>query len=271
VLKFQCPVAYYAYYSYAPHADLSHSDKGRQIVVTENEKAAFEWQTVRDSASVLNKAHKTTDRLIEFLDSQKETISQNTNNTIFAAWRESNAFKLSRELFINNAADFDNWFPIDQSRRFFIKLLPFLREIERKNIKPVIKQSLFDTLKARILSDFKDVSDDDKAKNLETLSFIKPPLALFAISTAIRRVPVEVIPDAIFLNYVSEKPISSANSKSTASDRREIANNIEEEAKKELKALQNHIAKLEAQEQNITIDPEALTERIVTTEKYIRL
>lgn len=271
VFKFQCPVAYYAYYNFAPHADITHSDKGRQILVSETEKAAFEWQTVRDSAAVLNKAHKTTDRLIEFLDSQTELISPNITNSIYAAWRGSDGFKLSRELFISNASDFESWFPIDQSRRFYIKLLPFLREIERKYIKPVLKATRYDELKARILSDFKDITPEAKAKNLETISFVKPPMALYAMVMAIRRMPVEVIPDAIFRNYVAERPVSSSVSISTASVRREVGNNIEEEAKKELRALENHIAKLEAQEQNIPLDPDALTDRIVTTEKYIRL
>ena len=45
--RIQYPVAVHAYRRYVPSSDLSHSDKGRQIFVSEQEKPASEWQIER--------------------------------------------------------------------------------------------------------------------------------------------------------------------------------------------------------------------------------
>ena len=68
LLKIQLPVALYAYAAYAPNADVTHSDKGRQIFVSEHEKPAFEWQLERDENATINRANRATDELLRWLD-----------------------------------------------------------------------------------------------------------------------------------------------------------------------------------------------------------
>lgn len=260
----QLPISFYGYYSYAPHADLTHSDKGRQIVVTDTEKAAFEWQIVRDSAGVLAKAHKTTDRLIEFLDSQAD-------NEIATAWRASEAFKTSRELFILNASEFDRFFPIDGSRRLFLKMVPFMRELERNFIKPALKPELFTTLKDRIRTDFKDIAPEEKAKNLEIIDAIKPALGLLTMAMAVKRLSVEVLPEGLFQNYVSERLTINGKLPAASDVRRELAASLEADGLKELKALENIISKQNTEAAGEIFEPQDLTERIDPREKYFRL
>ena len=68
----QYPVAVLAYRKYVPSADLTHSDKGRQIFVSDQEKPAFEWQIEKDNENLLTLAHEAIDVLLEFLDKAKD-------------------------------------------------------------------------------------------------------------------------------------------------------------------------------------------------------
>ena len=63
----QLPVILHAYRRFAPLNDLSHSEGGRSITVTDELKPAFEWMIASDNASLLDLAHEATDMLIEFL------------------------------------------------------------------------------------------------------------------------------------------------------------------------------------------------------------
>ena len=68
VLRIQLPLSLIAYRKYAPGADLTHNDSGRQITVTETVKPAFEWMIKRDNANITSLANEAIDFLLEFLD-----------------------------------------------------------------------------------------------------------------------------------------------------------------------------------------------------------
>jgi hypothetical protein len=67
VKKIQKPVAFEAYRNFAPSNDLTHSDKGRQMVSTETEKSPFEWMIERDNQNQIKMTNQFIDLLFVFL------------------------------------------------------------------------------------------------------------------------------------------------------------------------------------------------------------
>lgn len=66
--KVQLPIILDAYLAYAPNSDLTHSEKGRQIFVGDNEKPAFEWQLERDENATRNRQQRAIEDLLRWLE-----------------------------------------------------------------------------------------------------------------------------------------------------------------------------------------------------------
>lgn len=249
IKKIQLPVVLFAYKAYAIHNDLTHSDKGRQIFVSDDEKPAFEWQIAKDDKALLDKAHRTTDQLIEFLDNNEDDLPE---------WKDSDNYKISKSLFINTAAAFSEIVPIKKSRRFFIQILPFIRDVERKHIKPILSVVLFDEIKAQILD------DTLTERNTNYLAYINEPLALISMSIAYRRLSSDAFPNDV--KYLEDKS-SKYKSGMSAED---MSRSHKAEGLEELKKLQQLIARnnaLDNAEEFIPTDP---TERHNTENKFFR-
>lgn len=255
VQHIQLPIAYYAIHAYQAHTDVSHTGDGRKVNIdSEHEKMPWEWMIHRDDEATLNKAHKTTDRLIAFLEKNEDDISE---------WKNSDAQKAARSLFINTAEQFDAIFPIDKSRRFFLKIIPFIKEAERKHLKPVLGDT-FDDIKAAIKSnDFEDYED--------TLGYIRVPLALFSLSIAIKRLSIQILPNGIFQEYVSERMTQKAKNVADTSVRKEIGHALFQDAQLELKSLMEYLNKLEAEASGEDFTIPDMTSHINSNENIVRL
>lgn len=227
VHKIQLPVALYAYLPYATSNDLTHSDKGRLMMTSEFEKHPFEWMIRRDDDNITSLAHKAMDVLIEFLD---EHVAY------FPEWKNSDAYTESKKLCINTAEVFDGIFPIESSRRLFIILIPMIKDVERKWVKPILGATDYDALKAAIIAD--NLTTDQQ----ELLEYIKTPLALLTMSVAVRRLSAKVMPSGIFQEYIPESV--STNPKNTAASdvRNGLAVSLEKDALVEIKRLQDYIS-----------------------------
>lgn len=252
----QLPVAYYASGNYAAHSDVQHGGDGRKVKIdSQNEKMAWEWMINRDDEATLNKAHKTTDRLIAFLEENADDITE---------WKDSDAQKLARGLFINTAKIFDQIFPIDNSRRFFIKVIPFIKEIERKHLLPVLGKARFDDMKAAILSgNFEDKED--------MLLLIRVPLVYFTLSLAAKRLSVRILPNGIFQDYISEFQTAKARKVAPTDVRKEISSTLLTDANFELQNLQKEISKLDAEAVNEEYTPESPIDHVDPDASILRL
>jgi len=379
VYHIQLPVAYYAWYNFSQHLDVTHAEDGRKVVLDkDNESMAWEWMLHRDDDATLNKAHKTTDRLIAFLEENENDLigtssninlvgqgcekdafpgffhsllgfvyeesakkltdvlewdsdksyyktddvgnelregnfyncfvkyeskyyysssDDNLDNTpdtddgsnwreldsnfkVFKkyseaehevyVWKESDSQKDARSLFINTASDFDAIFPIDESRRFFIKIIPFIKEVEKKHIFSALGKIKYDEMKAAILDG--SINDDQNA-NYESWQFLLPlitvPIAYLTLSLAVKRLSFSLMPNGIFQDYESQ--VQKAKQPVAASLKRDIAKMLEDDGFRELEALQKEITKMTTEEAGETYEPADMTERIDPDEKYIRL
>jgi len=264
VRKIQVPLALYAYTQYAPNNDLSHSESGRHMIVTADEKSAFEWMINKSDKSLLNLVHRFTDLLIDFLDAnidEKVTVEGKESNLI--PWRDSDAIKEIRSLFIKSSREFDREFSIDGSRRVFIAVIPFMRRIQENILRPILGEDRYQALITGI------TSGDLNADNKELLSLIQPALAMLTMSNACLGLHAQVLPDGVFSNYVT-LTIDSKNSTLKA-DRIELSANLKKMGDEALGKLKERLIKLKAVASGNVYTPRDKFSGIKKNEKFIRL
>ena len=254
----QLPVILNAYRRFAPLNDLSHSEAGRLITVTDQQKPAFEWMLTRDNASLLDLAHEATDLLLEWLDeqvpipyvpTQEALTGEATANTIEDTWRSSATYSALKDLFINSAREFDYIFPINASRRLYLALVPFIREVELRYIRPVIGSTRYDLIRELIKDEELDLTCDsndpnvaDNTESKEIYELSKVPVVLLTMSVALKRLPVELLPDAVVQSFMAMDVKQSKPALS--SDRIAVSSLLERDGRRELIPLQNYIIAL---------------------------
>lgn len=253
----QLPIAYLAYKEYAATNDISHDSNGRKMVMDPaSEKMPFEWLLERDDHAILSKAYKTTDRLIKFLDDNFDKAPISTT------WATSEAYGLSKLCFINSATEFDAIFPIEKSRRFFLAVLPLIKENELLRIRPVLGITLFDAMKEKIKD--QDLTIDEKA----LLPFINVPLVLMTMRDAVKRLSVQVLPNGVFQNYISDRMTQKANVPALQNAKTAIITSLDADIKEHMKLLQSAITKLNADPNAVVVEAATVD---VSAQKYIRL
>jgi len=266
VLKIQYPVAIGAYRKYAPSNDITHSDKGRQIFVSEEEKPAFEWQIEKDNENLLSLYHEAIDMLLEFLDAHiDDTVSTGDPEiqTPLLPWGTTKEYEATKQLFINTADDFEQYFSIHRSRMVFLSLVPSMTRVQDGQIKPCFTEQKYAELKEQILDD--DLSEANKP--LVELS--ASALALISMSVAIKRLSIELLPNGLFQNYTTSVIKSKAASPKV--DRNEVSINLERDGMKELRRLQDLLHKLDLQSSGAEEMLTDLADRFDTALPFARL
>lgn len=225
------PNALLAYAAYADNADLSHEDAGRKVKIDkDSESLPWEWQIDRDNAALLRKADKATDRLIAFLEKNQDNIS---------AWKNSDSQKLARASFIKSAEDFDKIFPIDKSRTFFLKILPFMNIVERQRIKAVLTADSFKELKDA------DITGTLTELQLELVEKIQLAIAPLTMALAVRRLSLQVIPDGVIQNYTGDMLTTKAKSVAPMEIINSVARTLLADGDAQLRHIQEYLRKLE--------------------------
>ncbi len=184
VRKVQRPVALLATLRLYQKNDLSHEDDGRKFKVAtdSSEKLPWEWQLDRDDALHLEEYYKAVDVLIRYLNDEEPE-----------EWTNSDTYKLSQTLLIRNGASFDRYFPIEKSERMFLILLPFIQEAQQLTVKRAYGVPSWDVLVTE-----KEVPETDAH-----FAACKA-VALLAMSMALRRLSLSVIPGGIVRKFMAE-------------------------------------------------------------------
>lgn len=236
----QLPVLLHAYRRYAPLNDLSHAENGRQITVTNDLKPAFEWMIERDNNNLLDLAHEATDILLEYLDEQPDKLEDESNNPIAVTWNTSDAYSKTKDLFVNSAREFSNIFPINESRRLYLAIAPFIKEMELKHIRPIITDARYQIIKELIKD--KDLESEGNEDFLEIYRLSIVPIVLFTMSISLKRLSVELLPDSVVQSFraMDVKQSKTADS----STRVKLADLLELDARHELTSLVSFITSL---------------------------
>lgn len=189
VRKVQRPIAILATLRMYRKNDLSHEDDGRKFKMATDgsEKLPWEWQLDRDDALHLEEYYKAVDALIRYLN--KEQLKE---------WTETASYKLSQTLIIRNGEAFDSYFPIERSERMYLMLVPFIREAQMLTVKRAYGSGWDDLLKE------KDVPETDAH-----FAACKA-VALLAMSMALRRLSLSVIPGGVIRRFMTENGIGES-------------------------------------------------------------
>ena len=173
----QRPIALLATLHYFQRNDVSHEDSGRKVKLSSDgtDKIPWEWQLDRDDSIHLQAYYSAVERLIRWLNESKD-----------ADWQKSDAYRHAAGLLIRSGREFDSYFPISQSERMYILLLPFLREVQIATVAPSYGEG-FETLLESAPSDVRYAAS--KA------------LALLTMSVALRRMPLQLIPYSVVQGF----------------------------------------------------------------------
>lgn len=167
--------------------DLSHEDDGRKFKTsTDNgEKLPWEWQLDRDDAMHLEEYFRGVDSLIRFLD-----------NSDIAEWKESETYKVRQSLIIRNGHEFSRYFPIENSERMYLLLVPFIREAQMLTVAKAYGQGWNDLL---------STTEENECRYAAAIA-----TALLAMSIALHRLPLKVIPCGVIRGYMAENGMSKS-------------------------------------------------------------
>lgn len=229
VHKIQFANLFLAYREYARNNDVQHSDKGRVITVSENEKPAFEWMIERDDRALLDKSYAFLDGLLNFLELKADT---------FTEWKNSNARKQFRAQLIYSVDQFEEQYRIGRSMRFFLLVLPQLRKVEKRHIKSVIGETRYTALLTKI-KDGGTLDAADKA----LLEMIAPPLVYYTMVDALCFYAEDEFPSCVIQSYLPD----SQNRRKNGDNKTILAKRINEEADSYHRDLQEYIRKLDQQ------------------------
>lgn len=189
VRKVQRPIALLATLRLYQKNDLSHEDDGRKFKMATDgsEKLPWEWQLDRDDALHLEEYYKAVDALICYLNEKKPV-----------EWTETHTYKLSQTLIIRDGASFDSYFPIERSERMFLLLLPFIREAQQLTVKRSYGNG-WDTLVA-----------ESVVPETDAHFAACKAVALLAMSMALRRLSLNVIPGGVIRRFVAESGMNES-------------------------------------------------------------
>lgn len=183
----QLPIALSAAYRFYQSNLVSHEDSSRKIKIDKNnESMAWEWMIDRDDQAHQLAIQKSTDRLIDFLNSSGIT-----------EWDNSPEKTACKELFIPNTETFHQYFPVDHSGSFYHAVRPFITDIQNRQI----TKALGDDFK-HLLNSFKsnDVSEEKKP----LLGLVQQALALLTMAKAVKRLAVQVFPEGVVQQFKSQ-------------------------------------------------------------------
>ena len=237
VKKFQLTNALFAYVKMIPSLDAGHGNDGRKKGIGENEKELTALEQYKDEANILNLAYEALEDLLIFLEEQR-----------FEAWENAPVKQMLKSLVITKLSEFNEYYTLGSSRMFFT-MLPMIREVQEMKVVPAVTK----TRMTALLEAMKAGEPSDEQKELlEMLPLIRRPLVLASLALAIKRLPVEVLPDGIVQTQITgsirEKRIASKEAT------RAVIDSLTDDANAAFAILQDYVAGL---------DGENLTERYV--------
>jgi hypothetical protein len=171
------PLASFAYMKWIPWGQVQIDSGGIRIVSSENLKSAFPWQIQNLEQSARASGFSGIEALYVFLEENKAT---------YTLWASSSAYTQSKELFINSAKEFTEYVNINCSRWTFNTVRAIISRIEDTVIKNTLGTTLFDAIKAEILS------GSISSANQDLLNLIRPALANLTMAKAMAILPVKI-------------------------------------------------------------------------------
>ena len=152
----QRTLAHFTMYEYSKVGGVQFSGAGLTRTETESQKTAYKYQENEYRAYMLDHAYEALDELLIYLED---------NKIDHTAWPDINRAK-SRAHFVNYAEEFRAVYSANISRQTYDVLRPLLTDIDLFAIRPILGDTLYDYIKAKILA---NTSYTDEEKELIAL------------------------------------------------------------------------------------------------------
>jgi len=145
---FQEASANLAWFLYLPLANVQVSDSGISVAEGTNFKAAQWWQ-IRDlRRSFIEAGFNAIDEALKIMEA---------NEVDFDPWSTTQGYTLFKELFVKRTDTFNRWFNINNSRKTFIALRPYLLETHHQYFTAVLNTNTQTAINAEAETTHKDV------------------------------------------------------------------------------------------------------------------
>lgn len=164
--KIQRALAYYAMYDMTDFLNLNITGNGIREANSENTTQTRQWVLNQGKRAALHKADQLLDMALKFMEDNKAS---------FTAWAESEAYTEFTDLFIHTATEYNKFVRIQDSRRTFLRLRPFMEDVENSLIKKTIGEDFFNTLKTE------DATGSFTEVNVIIIKMIKDCVANYAM------------------------------------------------------------------------------------------
>lgn len=193
VRKVQRPIALLATLRMYRKNDLSHEDDGRKVKISTDgsEKLPWEWQLDRDDQIHMDEYYASVDALVRYLNQKRPE-----------SWINGNTYRMSQQLLVRCGAQLKGYYPVEHAERTYLLLLPFLREAQRLTIMPAYGQQ-FDELLA-----------EDRLPESEAHYAAAQATVMLALSLALRRLPLSIIPSGIVRGYMADNGMKASRAAS---------------------------------------------------------
>lgn len=251
VRHIQLPVAISAVMRFNKGNIVSHEDSGRKLKLDkDNESVPWEWMLDRDDEAHERDAFAAVDRLINYLDASG-----------LQEWKDSEAQKLTRGLFVNSTAVFERTYPIDNSGRFFYKVTPFISEVERNTIRKALGNIRYkDLLKWHQELDHSSDSEEDVATGGDLdksllLTLIRYCVPLLTMVIAVQRFSLLVLPEGVVQQYKSMNQTGNASQAALEETRRRFIYSLQKQADEKLDELKAYIQSADVNAMNYDLLP----------------
>lgn len=157
--------AHYALLLALPIINLQVTNHG--LKVTENDKSSpADWKDVRDlKRSLLETANEALDSVFEIMEE---------NESDFQEWVDSSYYTVFKSGIVRHTKTFNSYFDIQNSRKTFLALKPYMIEVEERYINPMFGQCTLDFIKT--------ISTDPIVKRVQELT--EMAVVAFTISKA---------------------------------------------------------------------------------------
>lgn len=231
------PIAALALYRFYQQNTVGHEDEGRKVKLDKaNESIPWKWQIEMDNQAMLDRYHRLLDAMYRFFEE---------NNV--PEWQEAPILAKLKGSLVRSIAEFQEVFPIEDSYYLFYQIVPFMIECQDRMIARVIGA---DNLKKILAGD----TDEDNLG--EIAAAVKKCLPLYAVQTAVKRMSVRILPDAIVRRFSASFQGGKAEESADIATTRHLLRTLEEEATAALTELQKAVT----QRRNVAADYDPLPE-----------
>ena len=164
----RCASAYYTIYQAMPHININIGDAGINEAAPDNMAGVRQWAYKNARWDALIKGYEFLDKAIALMEIEIEK----TPGLCFVKYYKSDAYSVSKELFIPNATTLSKYVNIKGSRRAYCSMRPYIQKAESLYLRSLLGSDFYAELKVQIV-DIETLT----AENKKVLPYLEAFLA----------------------------------------------------------------------------------------------